>query len=88
MELTGYEFNEKYNNIEFYKIFNEEENHRGFQYVDGLNIDIDNFNTDSFDDGLYFCEKQYIGLYVDYKIYIRNFRLHCRFRFNKKSTII
>ncbi len=72
MLLSGVDFNQKYNNVEFYKILNEKENHNDFQYKDGLNIDTNEFNTKECSaGGLYFCEKQYISLYIEYGIYIR-----------------
>jgi hypothetical protein len=72
-QLTGVNFNAiNINGVEFYKILNEKEYHHGFQYKDGLNIDTNEFNTEKCSaGGLYFCEKQYIGLYIGYGIYIR-----------------
>jgi len=37
--LTGIEFKQLYPNTLFYKLTNETENHNGFQFKTGLNID-------------------------------------------------
>ena len=42
--LTGKEFNEKYKNLTFIKLTNQNENHFNFQFKTGENIDIHNFN--------------------------------------------
>ena len=57
--LTGEEFNTIYCTTNFYKLTNETENHHGFQYQDGLNIDIIPFNphNECSAGGLYFTEE-------------------------------
>jgi phosphoribosylformylglycinamidine (FGAM) synthase-like amidotransferase family enzyme len=44
MLLSGIEFNEKYKNINFYKLTNKSEIHNNFQFQDGINIDTIPFN--------------------------------------------
>lgn len=38
--LTGEEFNKKYQGKSFVKLTNEEENHNGYQFRTGLNVEI------------------------------------------------
>ena len=42
--LTGKDFNNKYKNIDFYKIINLELIHHDFKFKNGLNIDTVPFN--------------------------------------------
>ena len=63
----------------YYKITNEKENHHGFQYSDGLNILIDDFNNDPNQSyckgGLYFTDAANIFEFLDYGIYLREITL-------------
>ena len=66
--LTGKEFNEKYANTRFVKLTNKEENHNGYQFKDGLNIDTIPFNTkkECSAGGIYFCEFNNFVEYLNY----------------------
>ena len=63
----------------YYKITNKKENHHGFQYSDGLNILIDDFNNDPNQScckgGLYFTDAENIFEFLDYGIYLREITL-------------
>jgi hypothetical protein len=69
----GETFNELNKHKKFYKILNGEENHNGFQYHDGLNIDINKFNpiNECEIGGLYFSDLTNIARYLNYGIWIR-----------------
>lgn len=60
-------------NIPLYKITNIEENHHGFKYNDGENIDTLDFNAtgDCMSGGLYFFQLKEIDNYTGYGCYIR-----------------
>ena len=59
----------------YFKITNYNENHNGFQYVDGLNILCEEFNDDPNKSccagGLYFTNAENIFKFLDYGIYLR-----------------
>ena len=59
----------------YFKITNEKENHHGFQYVDGLNVLLDDFNDDPNQScckgGFYFTDAINIFKYLGYGIYLR-----------------
>ncbi|ARF12146.1 hypothetical protein Klosneuvirus_3_281 [Klosneuvirus KNV1] len=60
-EMTGKQFNEiNKQRIKFYKLTFQNENHRGFQYKTGLNIDTNKFIPMPWDTGLYFTEESLI----------------------------
>ena len=63
----------------YYKITNKKENHHGFQYSDGLNILIDEFNNDPNQScckgGLYFTDVSNIFEFLNYGIYLREITL-------------
>ncbi len=60
----------------FYKITNYTENHNGFQYRDGLNIDTNPFGQDDFcSNGLYFYDLQYLWRYRNKGVNIRKITL-------------
>jgi hypothetical protein len=76
MLLTGKEFNEKYKNdrfAKFVKLTNESENHNGFQFKTGLNIDKNVFNPtkECKAGGLYFCNFINIPSWIIYDGYLR-----------------
>lgn len=52
----------------YVKLTNESCCHNGFQYAEGLNTDIHEFNTDKVCDkgGLYFCKYEDFGEWIDY----------------------
>lgn len=56
----------------YYKVLNEELNHKGFQYRMGLNIDTEEFNPSGSCEsgGLYFTTKEHLCKFLDYGIYI------------------
>ena len=64
---------------DYYKITNQDENHHGFQYHDGLNIDTQTFNDDPQQScvggGLYFTDAQHLFQFLDYGIYLRQVTL-------------
>jgi len=59
----------------YYKITNEQENHHGFQYVDGLNILKEQFEVDPriscCAGGLYFTTKEYIHNFYGFGCWVR-----------------
>ena len=59
----------------YFKITNAEENHHGFQYADGLNVLIEEFNDDPNQSccagGLYFTDAANIFEFLDYGVYLR-----------------
>ena len=57
----------------YFKIFNEDDNHHGFQYQDGLNTDSNEFepNGSCIADGLYFTDEKHICEFFRYGPYIR-----------------
>jgi ankyrin repeat protein len=61
------------NNKLFFKITNTEENHNGFQYVDGLNILDKEFEEEGscVPGGLYFTDVEHIFEFLDYGIHLR-----------------
>ncbi len=56
----------------YYKITNENENHNGYQYIDGLNILNEQFNDDMNDScgkgGLYFTNDENIIDFLSYGV--------------------
>ena len=68
MLLSGIEFNEKYKNINFYKLTNKYEIHNKFQFKDGINKDVIEFNPSEScrSGGIYFTEESKIGMWTDY----------------------
>jgi hypothetical protein len=70
---SGSSFNEINKGKKFYKITNEKENHLGFQYRDGLNIDIHEFNPtgECKKGGLYFTDFDNLVYYFGFGIWIR-----------------
>ena len=63
----------------YFKITNKEENHHGFQYIDGLNILTDDFNDDPNQSccpgGLYFSDAANILKFYNYGVYLREVTL-------------
>ena len=59
----------------YYKMTNEEENHHGLQYGDGLNIDPIEFNSDPQEScvkgRIYFTTKEHLHEFFDYGYWIR-----------------
>ena len=73
-EITGKQFNEIFKNDTFYKFTNNEENHYGYQYIDGLNIDTNEFDINRGDcskGGLYFTSEKYIIEWINGNKYVR-----------------
>src|SRR5579872_48753 len=67
-ELTGDIFNKLFQDMCFVKLTNEEENHNGFQFEDGLNIDTKEFTPYGSCNvgGLYFIQKKYEYKWLNY----------------------
>ena len=65
--------------MKYYKIFNEEDNHNGFQYRDGLNIDDKKFNNNHLkscvEGGFYYSDADNICAFLSYGNYIREVEL-------------
>jgi len=63
----------------YYKITNQEENHHGLQYRDGLIIDPKKFNNNSkiscVEGGIYFTTKEYIHRFFNYGQWIRPIKI-------------
>jgi hypothetical protein len=72
--MTDFNYNQTY-----YKITNKRENHRDFQYKDGLNIDIipfnDNPNESCVPGGLYFTSLEHIIEFFNYGRWIREVKI-------------
>ena len=68
MLLSGIEFNQKYKDINFYKLTNESEIHNGFQFKDDINEDTIPFNAHGSctPGGIYFTEESKIGMWTYY----------------------
>ena len=66
--LTGKEFNEKYGDKKFVKLTNESENHNGYQFQTGLNVDTVEFNPKGScqPGGIYFCELGKLSKWLEY----------------------
>src|SRR5690606_6979538 len=47
LTFTAKEYNEYFCHIDKFKVLNKNKNHHGFQYSEGLNIDTNEFNSDS-----------------------------------------
>ena len=65
---TGSEFNNLTKDKHFVRLTIEDENHNGFQYKTGLNIDTLPFNPigNCTPGGLYFCEMKYFPIFLEY----------------------
>ena len=70
--LSGKEFNDKYPDIEFYKVLTNNGIHFGFQYQHGLNIDTLPFNPrgECSKGGLYFVSIHKLYMWLNLGIYI------------------
>ena len=81
--LTGTEFNEKYHLLceQFVKLTNDSENHNGFQFRTGLNVDPVPFNPRGKcqSGGIYFCEFSKFPRWLNYDnrpmYYMRSVRI-------------
>ena len=63
-------------NMDYYKIFNEKENHNGFQYKEGLNILEEEWNpSGSCTSGGFYIAKEDIFAFLDYGPWIRKITL-------------
>ena len=66
MLLSGKEFNRLYKDRTFVKTTNKDENHYGFKYKTGLNIDTTLFDPNiEHGAGLYFTDIEYLYNWVD-----------------------
>jgi hypothetical protein len=68
---SGYKFNKLNKKNKFYKICNKNENHFGYKYRTGLNIDIHKFDPTNECIGLYFSDLNNIARFLVYGIWIR-----------------
>ena len=70
--LSGREFNEKYQGSKFVKLTNESENHNGYHFRTGLNVDTVAFNPRGScqPGGIYFCEWEKLPMWIDYGAWI------------------
>src|SRR5579871_2934235 len=68
MFYSGTEFNRKYAGKTFVKLTNERENHNGFQFRDGLNVDSLQFNPhgECRPGGIYFCLETELPRWLHY----------------------
>ena len=68
--LTGLEFNQQYGGKKFVKLTNRVENHNGYQFQTGLNVDSIPFNPKGQcrPGGIYFCLLEKIHLWLNYDI--------------------
>jgi hypothetical protein len=71
--ISPKEFREAFPNQKCYKLTNELENHNGFQYKTGLNIDINEFNPsgECNKGGLYFFRADQLVYYKSFTTYIK-----------------
>jgi hypothetical protein len=76
--LSGFEFNKRFPSIVFVKLTNETENHNGFQFKTGLNIDTQEFDPtgECKKGGIYFCQYNKIPMWIQYnQIVCINYRI-------------
>ena len=63
----------------FYKVTNINENHHGFQYVDGENVLLEQFNEDAGSScasgGLYFTNREHLPQFLHFGVWIREVTL-------------
>jgi hypothetical protein len=74
-EVLGKEFNEIFHGTPLYKFTNSKEIHFGYQYVDGLNVDPNEFDISQGEcskGGLYFTSSKYICKWISNNEYVRN----------------
>ena len=75
--LSGKEFNEKYMGKKFVKLTNKEENHNGYEFKSGLNVDTEQFYPygECHRGGIYFCEWGKLPMWLVYgdnrMVYVR-----------------
>ena len=75
--LSGKDFNQRYQTDKFVKLTNELENHNGYQFETGLNIDSIPFNPsgECGTGGIYFCSREKMSMWLNYgykpMIYVR-----------------
>jgi hypothetical protein len=102
-EYTGKEFNEITKGTQFYRFTNQEEDHNGFAYKDGLNIDFLKFNPNGqcSAGGLYFTDAinavkwmgnnnwmRIVTIPYDARVYIENNKYKIdRFMLSKRKPI-
>src|SRR5579872_4112143 len=67
-EISGIKFNELFNDITFVKLTNQDENHNGFKFHDGLNIDKLQFNPigTCLPGGIYFTDIKLAWNWIHY----------------------
>lgn len=68
VSISGKRFNVIYQGVPLVKLTNESCIHNGFEFVEGLNIDVHQFRYDSKcgSDGLYFCNLKDVERWLDY----------------------
>lgn len=68
-EISGFEFNQMYHTIKLVKLTNATENHNGYQFVEGLNEDTNEFFPfgKCKAGGIYFTEEKYSYKWLHYK---------------------
>ncbi len=65
--ISGKEFKSQYPGLKYYKLTTDDENHNGYQFKDGLNIDTNPINTNKCSQGgLYFTEGKKIYKWLSY----------------------
>lgn len=70
--LLGRNFNKIYSNKKFYKLTKKSECHMGFTFVDGINIDVQEFIPElCASSGLHFTDIHNLPTWTDYKTYVR-----------------
>jgi len=72
IELSGSEFNDMFNNVNFVKLTNDIEKHNNFQFADGLNIDIHKFRSgfQCIEGGIYFTNIDEAHKWIYYTVYV------------------
>ena len=79
--FTGLEFNQHYSGKKFVKLTNELENHNGYQFQTGLNVDSIPFDPsgECSPGGIYFCLWEKMPMWLDYDtkpmVYVRLVRI-------------
>ena len=68
--LIGQDFNQKYNGKKFIKLTNKLENHNGYQFQTGLNVDSIPFNPSGQcqPGGIYFCLSEKMLVWLNYAL--------------------
>ncbi len=68
ISISGARFNDIYSGVRLVKLTNEDCVHNGFEFVEGINVDFNNFDSTQVcgPDGLYFCKHDDMTAWLEY----------------------